>query len=193
MVGCYLLSQLKQIPGIEIGLYRDGLAILNQTPREIERAKKEIYQIFARNNLKMTVEANKKIVNFLDVTLDLDTGKFKPYSKPSITLLYVHSQSNHPPNILRNLPEAFNRRLSSISSDQDAFNEAAPPYQEALKKSGYTHKLEFKLPPQGPPTQNRKRQRNVVWFNPPYNKNVKTNIGRAFISLIQRSFPTATN
>ena len=41
LVGCYLLSQLKQIPGIEIGLYRDdGLAILNQTPREIEKAKK---------------------------------------------------------------------------------------------------------------------------------------------------------
>ena len=41
LVSCYLLSQLKQIPGIEIGLYRDdGLAILNQTPREIEKAKK---------------------------------------------------------------------------------------------------------------------------------------------------------
>ena len=42
LVGCYLLPQLKQIPGIEIGLYRDdGLAILNQTPREIEKAKKK--------------------------------------------------------------------------------------------------------------------------------------------------------
>ena len=51
LVGCYLLSQLKQITGIEIGLYKDdGLAILNQTPREIERAKKEICQMFARNN-----------------------------------------------------------------------------------------------------------------------------------------------
>ena len=41
LVGCYLLSQLKQIPGIEIGLYRDdGLAVLNQTPRQIEKAKK---------------------------------------------------------------------------------------------------------------------------------------------------------
>ena len=40
LVGCYLLSQLKQIPGIEIGLYRDnGLAIPNQTPREIRKQK----------------------------------------------------------------------------------------------------------------------------------------------------------
>ena len=37
LVGCYLLLQLKQIPNIDIGLYRDdGLAILQQTPREIE-------------------------------------------------------------------------------------------------------------------------------------------------------------
>ena len=77
LVGCYLLSQLKQIPGIEVGLYRDyGLAILNHTPREMEKAKKQICQIFANNNLKITVDASKKVVNFLVVTLDLNTGKF---------------------------------------------------------------------------------------------------------------------
>ena len=190
LVGCYLLSQLKQIPGIEIGLYRDdGLAVLNQTPRQIEKAKKQICQIFANNNLKITVDANKKVVNFLDVTLDLNTGKFKPYSKPSTTPLYVHSQSNHPPNILRNIPVAINRRLSSVSFDHEVFNEASAPYQEALRKSGYAFKLEFKPPPQQPPSQKCKRQRNVICFDPPYNKSVKTNIGRAFISLIERSFP----
>ena len=109
-MGCYLLSQLKQIPGVEIGLYRDDrLAVLSQTPREIERTKKEICQIFARSNLKITVESNKKVVNFLDVTLDLNTGKFKPYTKPLSTPLYVHSQSNHPPSVLKNIPEAINR------------------------------------------------------------------------------------
>ena len=176
LVGCYLLSQLKQIPGIEVGLYRDyGLAILNHTPREMEKAKKQICQIFANNNLK--------------ITADVNTGKFKPYSKPSTTPLYVHSQSNHSPNILRNIPEAINRQLSSISSDHEVFNDAGAPCQEALRKSGYTFKLEFKPPAQQPPSQKHKRQRNVIWFNPPYNKSVKTNIGRAFISLIERSFP----
>ena len=164
-------------------------SVLNQTPRQMEKAKKQICQIFANNNLKITVDANKKVVNFLDVTLDLNTGKFKPYSKPSNTPLYVHSQSNHPPNILRNIPAAINRRLSSVSSDHEVFNEASAPYQEALRKSGYAFKLEFKPPPQQPPSQKRKRQRNVIWFNPPYNKSVKTNIGRAFISLIERSLP----
>ena len=188
-MGYYLLSQLKQIPGIVIGLYRDdGLVVLNQTPKQIEKPKKQICQVFANNNLKITVHANKKVLNFLDVTLALNTGKFKPYSKPSTTPLYVHSQSNHPPNILRNIPVAINRRLSSISSDHEVFNEASAPYQEALRKSGYAFKLEFKPPPQQPPSQKRKRQRNVIWFNPSYNKSVKTNIGRAFISFIKRSF-----
>lgn len=189
LVGCYLLSQLTQIPEIDIGLYRDdGLAVLNQTPQKIENVKKEICRIFANNNLRITIEANKKTVNFLDVTLDLTTERFKPYSKPANTPLYVHSKSNHPPNILRNIPEAINKRLSEISSDENAFNEAAPPYQEALRKSGYAHTLKFNPAPQRPPKQDRRR-RNIIWFNPPFNRNVQTNIGREFINLIDKCFP----
>ena len=77
--------------------------------------KKEICRIFANSNLRITIEANKKTVNFLHVTLDLTTERFKPYSKSATTPLYVHSGSNHPPNIVRNIPEAINNRLSEIS------------------------------------------------------------------------------
>ena len=31
--------------------------------------------------------------------LDLNTGKFKPYSKPTNVPLYVHNNSNHPLDI----------------------------------------------------------------------------------------------
>ena len=67
-----MLSQLKAIShGMEIGLYRDdGLAVIDQTPQKIEKIKKEICKVFAKNNLRITVEATKKVVNFLDVTLD---------------------------------------------------------------------------------------------------------------------------
>ncbi|RUA05113.1 MAG: hypothetical protein DSY43_05320, partial [Gammaproteobacteria bacterium] len=189
LVGCYLLSKLKQIFGNDIGLYRDdGLAILNKIPKEIEKMKKEICKVFADNDLRITIEANKKVVNFLDVTLDLNTEKYKPYAKPTNIPLYVHSKSNHPPNIIKNIPESINRRLSDISSDEDVFNEAAPVYQEALRKSGYTHKLEYK-PKTPTPTPKRNRHRNVIWFNPPFSKNVKSNIGKEFINLIDRCFP----
>ena len=191
LVGCFLLAQLKQIQGINIGLYRDdGLAVMSQTPSKIEKVKKEICKIFAKNGLRVTIEANKKVVNFLDVTLDLTTGKFKPYSKPANHPLYVHSKSNHPPNIIRNIPESINRRLSEISCDEATFNEAAPEYQEALRKSGYDYRLQFNPPAPSAGRQQRTRRRNVIWFNPPYNKNVKTNVGKEFFKLIDKCLPS---
>ena len=101
----------------------------------------------------------------------------------------MHSKSNHPPNIIRNIPEGINKRLSEIPSDEDAFNEAAPLCQEALCKSGYAYKLKFNPAPERPPNQHR-RLRNIIWFNLPFNKNVHTYIGRAFINLIDKCFPT---
>ena len=81
LVGLYLLSKLTPVVGNDIGLYRDdGLAALNKTPREIENIKKYICQTFNEHNLKLTIEANKKSVNFLDVTLDLNSSTYKPYT-----------------------------------------------------------------------------------------------------------------
>ena len=39
------------------------------------------------------------------------------------------------------------------------------------------------------PTRNRNRKRKVIWYNPPWNANVKTNLGRKFINIINRCFP----
>ena len=127
-------------------------------------------------------------VNFPDVTLDLNREKFKPHSKTSNTPLYVHSKSNHPPNIIKKIPESVNRRLFEISSDEAVFNEAANPYQDSLYKSGYKYKLEFK-PQKREPCQRRSRSRKIIWFNPPYNKNVKSKIARDFLRLIYNCFP----
>ena len=35
----------------------------------------------------------------------------------------------------------------------------------------------------------RKRQRNILWFNPPYRKTVKTKTGKFFLQLIKKRFP----
>ena len=66
----------------------------------------------------------------------------------------------------------------------------APHYQEALRKSGYAYTLKFKPEQQGLPNQKKKRRRNIIWFNPPFNGNVNTSIGRAFINLLDKCFPT---
>ena len=33
------------------------------------------------------------------------------------------------------------------------------------------------------------RKRNIIWFNPPFNKNVATKIGRYFLNLLDKHFP----
>ena len=34
----------------------------------------------------------------------------------------------------------------------------------------------------------RKRNRKIIWYNPPYNMNLKTNIGKTFLKLIDKHF-----
>ena len=124
------------------------------------------------------------ITNFSS-SVDLTSGSYKPFMKPNNKILYVHRKSNHPPALLKNIPENINKRLTSISSNQKVFDEAIPPYQKALDESGYNHKLTYN--PQ--PKRNRNRQRKIVWYNPPWNANVKTNLGRKFLNIIDRCFP----
>ena len=62
------------------------------------------------------------------------------YMKPGTVLKYIHRDSDHPPSIIRAIPKGVNSRLSSSEA---IFNNAAPPYQEALRKSCYSHKLVY--------------------------------------------------
>ena len=121
--------------------------------------------------------------------MELETDTFRPFIKPNTVPLYINFQSNHPPSVLRNIPDAINKRLSKISCNETVFNTAAPAYQDALEKSGFTHKLKFDPEARNPKNNSRNRKRNICWFNPPFNLNTKTNIGKIFLDLIDKSFP----
>ena len=190
LVGCYLLSLLTEKYGQNIGLYRaDGLAAFDKMPQEIEKIKKELCKIFRKHDLKITIEAKKTIVNFLDVTLDLQSGKCCPFTKEDNVPLHVHKKSNHPPSIPKNILDSINRWLSEISSDQECFDNAKTVYQEALNKSGYNYNLSYKESHNETQRSRRNRPRNILWYNPPYGKNVKTNVGKCFLSLTDQHFP----
>ena len=89
LVGLYLLSQLQHL-AMNVRLYRDdALAITNKRPREVENMKKEMCRIFKDNGLNITIDANKKVVDFLDITLDLRTGNYKPYKKSNASPIYT--------------------------------------------------------------------------------------------------------
>jgi len=71
--GAYIFNLLpmKELQN-NIGLYRDdGLAILRDQPRQVENTKKVICKIFKSIGLGIPIEANKKIINFLVITLNL--------------------------------------------------------------------------------------------------------------------------
>ena len=180
LVGSFRLSQLQDL-NINVGLYRDdGLAITNATPRDTENIKREICLIFNNNGLRITIEANKQIINFLDVT-------YKPFTKPNTSLQYVHRESNHPPITTKNIPAGINKRLSSLSSDKASFDQAAPPYQKALDESEYHYILQYEP---AKASKRKKRQRNNIhWNNPPFSKDTSTSIGHNFLALVDKHFP----
>ena len=68
------------------------------------------------------------------------------------------------------------------------FEAAVPPFQEALSKSGYNRTLEFEPPEKRAPKKNN-RKCPVTWFNPTFSLSVKTNVGKEFLDLLDRSFP----
>ena len=76
-------------------------------------------------------------VNFLDVTMDLNTGKFWPFRKDDNKLLYINKESNHPPSITKQLPAMIQDRVSSLSFDKDEFMKNKEPYEKALESSGF--------------------------------------------------------
>jgi hypothetical protein len=192
LVGTYLLSILATKTGRKnIGLYRDdGLAVFeNLSGPQNEKMKKDIQKIFRDKGLDIVIECNKKIVDYLDATMDLNNGTHKPYRKPGDETNYIHTESDHPPSIIKQLPVSVEARLSALSSSEREFNEAKDHYQEVLAKNGYSHTLQYKPRLEN---QRRRRKRNVIWFNPPFSKIVKTNVGKKFLQLVDKHFPRSS-
>ena len=78
LVGLLILVKLgNNYNSEDIGLYRDdGLSVFKDDGGpESERIKKNIIRIFKDLKLKITIQSNLKMVNYLDVTLD-----YKPRS-----------------------------------------------------------------------------------------------------------------
>ena len=110
----------------------------------------------------------------------------KPFRKPNNQPLYINAKSNHPSNILRDLPNVINKRLSDLSCNEEEYEKAKPLYETALNESGYKTTLTYTKTAN---VNNRNRARNIIWFNPLYSQNVKTNIGKTFLKLLKKHFP----
>lgn len=66
---------------------------------ESNRSRK-LEKLFKDHDLKMATITNAKVINFLDMTLDLNTSKYKTYIKELSRLRHVNNKSNDSPDYI---------------------------------------------------------------------------------------------
>ena len=174
-----------------IGLYRDDrLRIFrNMSGPEVERKKIDLIRIFKSNGLSITVKTNLKVTDSLDIHFEIVQDIYQPYKKPNDEPLYINKNSNHPSTVIKQIPKAISKQMSDISSSKEIYDQNISYYKDALKHSGYNN---ISLPYN--PTQQQgqdkiekeKRKRKMIWFNLPFLMNIKTNVSKTFVKLLQR-------
>ena len=100
---------------------------------------------------------------------------------------YIHTWSNHPLNVKKQLPSMIAKHLSQNSSNKNEFEKAAPDYEEAFyKRVDTTSNCNMKRP------RNSNQETEVeihFGLTPPYNATVKTNLGKELFRLLIKHFP----
>ena len=144
-------------------------------------------RFFKEYDLERTAESNKKTLNYLDITLNLKDSTFRPYHKPDDQIQYIHTESNHPPNVMKYIPASIETRLSNLSYTEIISKETRTHYEDNLRQFGYSKKLTYK-PTDTNHQKHSKHRRNIIWFNPPFSKNVSTKLQKSFLSLLDLYF-----
>ena len=127
---------------------------------------------------KIKISSNIKIVNFLDVTLDLSNNSYKPF-------------------IIKQVPKAVNLRICKLSANDKMFQESSKRYTDALKNSGFKEDFrylkeditnEINKENNNYNQKNKNRKRKIIWFYPPFYKLANIDIGKYFLRLINKHF-----
>ena len=149
-MGLFLLNDLSNLIGKNnVGLYRDdGLAVVDSASGpQMDKIRKQVHDIFKKHNLSITTEINLSATDFLDVSFNLSQNTYSPFRKPGNKPLYINSKSNHPPNIIKQLPSMINKHLNELSCNKEVFDKAKQSYIQALKASGYDGMLKYESQP----------------------------------------------
>ena len=113
---------------------------------------------------------------------------YYPFKKPNDEPTYINTKSNHPPNIIKQIPASISRRISDLSCNKEVFERVKPYHDERLKSSGYREELSY-TKTEDRTNKRKNRKRKIIWFNPPFTKNVQTNVGKVFLRLLDEHFP----
>ena len=128
---------------------------------------------------------------------DLSNNSYKPFIKTNQHPSYININSNHPKNIIQQVPKAVNLRICKLSANEKIFRESSKMYIDALKNSGFKEEFRCleKTIPKDINKENNKydhktknRKRKIIWFNPPFCKLAGINVSKYFLKLIDKHF-----
>ena len=193
LVSNFLLHKLSEkYKRKNLALYRDnGLATFkNFNGPDSKKIKKYFCKLFIDHDIELTIQYKRKVVNFLEVTLNLEKSTYCPYLKDNNKVIHVNTESNRPLSIIKQLPKSIELRLSQLSANKEIFKNSVTPCNEALTKAGYKHQMRYQQNTRQNTTTNKIRKKNIIWFNPPYSANVVTKVGKHFLSLLDKHFPS---
>ena len=80
----------------------------------------------------------------------------------------------------------INKMLSDLSCHKDEFDKANLLDEKSLQGSGCKTLMSYA---ETKTKTNKNGSQNIIWFNPPFSQNVKTNIGKIFLKLTKKHFP----
>ena len=146
--GIFILSHLtKLLKQNDVELYRDDslIVVKSLNDQQTDKLRKIIIEIFKSFGLKIEIKTNLSEVSFLDVNFSLIKGTVKSYKKPNNNLSYINVSSNHPPNIIKRIPNSINDLPSRNFSSKEIFDNTKKDYQKALNKLGYKIKLLYSI------------------------------------------------
>ena len=126
LIGIFLMNLLgRQYDTKNIGLYRDDQlsTFKNCSGPQRAKIKKNLQKVFKNNGLDVIIECNMEVVNYLHVTFNLNDGTYRPYQKPDNIIQYIFVESNHLPNIIKQIPKTIEKRFSQLASNEEIFNE----------------------------------------------------------------------
>ena len=194
LVGLYLLHKLigqNIVKHNTVGLYRDDgiIALSSKSGRANDKIKCKIQDFFKSEGFSIEFSLVDSFVDYLDVRLH-SNQTHESYHKPNSDKVYVHKLSNHPPSVLKNIQANTELRLSKLNSNEKLFKNNAEFYSKVLAKSGHNSALNYQKDlAQNKKSKKRKRPNNrITWYNPPWNCDLKTNLGKKFQNLISNHF-----
>ena len=79
---------------------------------------------------------------------------------------FININSDHPKHVKIAVPIMTQKRLSSLSSNAELFNEIKGPYENILKNNGFKCKLSYETNDNTVKRCNISRNNRILWYNP---------------------------